>query len=58
MALVWGELMENAKRAGRGLSAMNGLLAATAIAYDLTVATRNAKDFDGLGVGLNDPWSA
>ncbi|MCD2178802.1 type II toxin-antitoxin system VapC family toxin [Rhizobium sp. C1] len=56
VALAWGDLMANAKRAGRGLSVMDGLLAATAVAHDLTLATRNTKDFAGLEVRLIDPW--
>ncbi len=48
--------MAGAKRAGRGLSSMDGLLAATALAHDLTLATRNIKDFEGLGIRLIDPW--
>lgn len=55
-ALAWGDVMAGAKRAGRGLSSMDGLLAATALAHDLTLATRNIKDFEGLGIRLIDPW--
>nr|WP_282449599.1 type II toxin-antitoxin system VapC family toxin [Roseibium sp. CAU 1639] len=57
VALAWGDLMGNAKRSGRGMSSMDGLIAATAEAYDLTLATRNIKDFEGLGVKLFNPWS-
>jgi predicted nucleic acid-binding protein len=35
---------------------MGGLIAATAIAHDLTLATRNIKDFESLGIELVDPW--
>ena len=34
----------------------DALIAATALAYDLTVATRNVADFDGLGVRVFDPF--
>jgi len=37
---------------------MDGLIAATAIAHDLALATRNTKDFEGLGIHLIDPWGA
>ncbi len=57
-ALAWGDLMGMAKRQGRGLSSMDGWLGATAISRDLTLATRNIKDFEGLGIDLLDPWSA
>lgn len=56
VALAWGDLMGFAKRSGRGLSSMDGLIAATAIAHDLTLATRNIKDFEGFGIELVDPW--
>jgi predicted nucleic acid-binding protein len=56
VALAWGDLMGTAKRRGRGLSSMDGLIAATAIAQDLTLATRNTRDFEGFGIELIDPW--
>ncbi|QSY98151.1 type II toxin-antitoxin system VapC family toxin (plasmid) [Rhizobium bangladeshense] len=56
VALAWGDLMGHAKRNGRGLSSMDGLIAATAIAHDLTLATRNTRDFEGFGIELVDPW--
>lgn len=58
VALAWGDLMGLAKRSGRGLSSMDGLIAATAIAGELILATRNTKDFEGFGMELFDPWSA
>lgn len=58
VALAWGDLMGLAKRRGRGLSSMDGLIGATATAKGLTLATRNTKDFEGLGIELFDPWSA
>jgi toxin FitB len=33
-----------------------GLIAATALEHDLTLVTRNVKDFAGLGVAIFDPW--
>lgn len=56
VALAWGDLMGLAKRRGRGLSSMDGLIAATAIAQKLVLATRNTKDFEGLGIELFNPW--
>lgn len=51
----WGRLMASA---GRPLPAVDGLLAATALQHDLTLVTRNIKDFAGLQVKLISPWEA
>lgn len=49
----WGRLLAAAKRP---LPAIDSLLAATALAHDLVMVTRNVRDFEGLGVPLIDPW--
>jgi toxin FitB len=42
----------------RPLAVIDGLLAATALTYDLILATRNVRDFaDIVGLRLYDPWS-
>lgn len=51
----WGRVQASA---GRRLPVIDGLLAATALQHDLTLVTRNVKDFAGLGVQLVDPWVA
>ncbi len=49
----WGRLLA---QAGRPLPAIDALLAATALQHDLTLVTRNTRDFAGLGVRLVHPW--
>ena len=56
VALAWGDLMALAKRSGRGLASMDGLIAATAVAHQFTLATRNTKHFEGFGIEIIDPW--
>ncbi|HVZ87359.1 MAG TPA: type II toxin-antitoxin system VapC family toxin [Polyangia bacterium] len=53
----WGILAGECHLKGRGLSMADGLIAATALEHDLTVATRNVRDFADLGVHVFDPWS-
>jgi predicted nucleic acid-binding protein len=36
----------------------DALIAATALVYGLTVATRNVADFEPLGVGVLNPWES
>jgi hypothetical protein len=51
VGLAWGRL-----GASRPLSTSDGLMAATALVHDLTLVTRNVRDFDGTGVRLLDPF--
>ncbi len=57
VAFAWGDLMGSAKRSGRGLLSMDGLIGATALAHELTLATRNKRDFQGFGIDLFNPWT-
>jgi len=52
VAEACGRLLAQSRQAGRGLGAMDALIAATCLAYDLALATRNLRDFEGLGVEL------
>jgi predicted nucleic acid-binding protein len=40
------------------LPTVDSLIAATALAYDLTIVTRNTKDFEGSGAATINPWDA
>ncbi|MDQ3265694.1 MAG: type II toxin-antitoxin system VapC family toxin [Myxococcota bacterium] len=53
---AWGELMARALAIGNPLSVMDGFFAATAHTHQLTLATRNTKDFAQAGVALFNPW--
>lgn len=41
---------------GTPLPVIDSLLAATALHHDLTVATRNVKDFNACGVPVVNTW--
>jgi predicted nucleic acid-binding protein len=54
----WAGLQEQATRHGRALPVMDGLFAASALAHDLTLVTRNTADFAATGAKLVNPWSS
>jgi toxin FitB len=56
VAECWGDLMALSRRSGVALSTMDGFFAATALANNLTLVTRNVKDFESFGVALFNPW--
>ena len=45
-----------ARLRGRVLPPADGLIAATALHHDLTLWTRNTRDFADTGVRLFNPW--
>ena len=56
VAKVWGEIQGKSELEGQPLPAIDGLIAATALAHDLTVVTRNTADMEQSGVALLNPW--
>ena len=56
VAKQWGFLAGQSKLKGRPLKMADGFIAATALEHDLTVVTRNVRDFEGLGVDGFNPW--
>jgi predicted nucleic acid-binding protein len=54
----WAVLSAGAQKRGTPLSIIDGLIAATALEHELTLVTRNARDFAGLLVIVLDPWQA
>jgi predicted nucleic acid-binding protein len=52
----WGLLAAASKIKGKPLSAIDGLLAATAIHHNLTIVSRNVGDFTSTQVPVVNPW--
>lgn len=55
-ALTYGDVMGEAARKGRGMSAPDGMIAAIARINGGRLATRNLNDFQTTGLELISPW--
>lgn len=56
VAGIWGVVMARSESKGHAMGSMDAFVAATAEAHDLTLVTRNIRDFEHLGISLVDPW--
>jgi predicted nucleic acid-binding protein len=56
IARAWGEICGRNQRDAYSLPVIDSLLAATAIVHDLTVITRNTRDFLRCGARVENPW--
>jgi toxin FitB len=55
---AWGVVMARAHKMGETLGSIDAFAAAIATAHDLTLVTRNVRDFKSAGIRLLDPWRA
>ena len=56
-AAEWAaRIRANARISGRVIDLGDVLIGGTAKVHDLTIATRNVRDFEGLGVEVFEPW--
>ena len=56
-AAEYALLVAERTRHGHSISTEDGQIAATALSHDLSLATRNGKDFKGIeGLAVLDPW--
>lgn len=53
----WGQLAGSASARRSPIPVIDGLLAATALHYDLTLVTRGTKLLEAAGAALFDPWA-
>ena len=56
-AVIWGEIMGDGDQLGRPKPMADAQIAAVARRHNLTLVTRNTRDFAGMGVGILDPWT-
>lgn len=54
----WGRISGSSAARKSPLPVIDGLLAATAIEYDLTLVTRGTQHLLGTGAAFFDPWTA
>mgnify|MGYP000110733416 FL=1 len=54
----WGVLAAQAKAAGSPLAVIDGLLAATALHFNLAIVTRNTANFAETNVSIICPWDS
>jgi len=52
----WAKLVVDLKQKGETMPLLDGMIAATALQHDLTIATRNTRDFKKAGVKLVNPF--
>ena len=56
VALIWGRLQADAERSGKKAPVIDSLIAATTLALQGCLVTRNTEDFRQSGVVLLNPW--
>ncbi len=56
VAMTWGQIQGKAELRGKSMPAIDGLIAATALVFNMIIVTRNTSDMKESGVVLLDPW--
>jgi predicted nucleic acid-binding protein len=56
IAEVWGAMAGEAQLQGIAMATTDGLIAATAKHHELTIVTRNIRDFKMYGMPVLNPW--
>jgi predicted nucleic acid-binding protein len=57
VGLRWARLVIDLKKKGTTLPVLDTMIAATALEHDLTVVTRNVRDFKKTGVNVVNPFA-
>jgi len=58
IAELWGTMAAEAQLKGIAIPIIDGLIAATAKHHELTIVTRNEKDFRMWGIPVVNPWAS
>jgi predicted nucleic acid-binding protein len=56
VASCWANLTASLLDKGRPLPTVDSMIAATALAHDLVLLTRNLRDYAGTGIAVLNPW--
>ncbi len=56
VVMTWGKLTGENQQKGIQVPIVDGLLAATALTYNLSLVTQNVSDFIETGVRITNPW--
>jgi len=56
IALKWGVIRANIQKKGYEISVVDGIIAATSICGNFTLATRNISDFRHVDMDIINPW--
>jgi predicted nucleic acid-binding protein len=56
--LKWRLLVEDGRKNGHTYSQPDLIIAATALEHDLTIVSRDTKDYERAGVPVLNPWTA
>ena len=57
VAMIWGQIQGRAEMKGNKVPAVDGLIAATGLAFNMAVVSRNISDMKASGAVLIDPWN-
>ena len=57
-ALSYGKIISSRESIGRPILVVDAMIAAICIVHGAKLATRNVRDFDGLDLGLVNPFEA
>jgi predicted nucleic acid-binding protein len=55
--LRWSRLLADLRAKGRSLPVKDSMIAASALVHDLTIVTRNVRDFQSAGVRVENPFA-